>query len=207
VSACGVSETAPEMKVHNRSVGSPALGRFRDDLVDASNDRSAGNDRIDLRRDVTLLLAVRDIASGQLDPLGAPSGVDRNHLRVAVELAHHQMREWVGIEKVDAGLEPHPFPNRPGQRFVDRMIDKGAVAVVKIRNQDGDQPRLRSEIMIGEADRDVRPARYIGDLEIAVAVDQFSHGRRHDAFPRAAFAVFLAASGDAAGGSRCHLDS
>ena len=56
------------------------------------------------------------------------------------------------------------------QRFVDRMIDKGAVAVVEIRNQDGDQPGLRSEIMIGEADRDVRPARYVGDLEIAVAV-------------------------------------
>ena len=179
---------------------------MRDGLIDAADDRGARNDRIDLPGDMAMLLTVGDIASGRRDRLRAAPGIDRDHLRAAVQLAHDQMGGGIRIEKIDAGLEPGSLPDRPGQRLVDRVIDDGPVAIVEIRDQDGDQPRLRSEVVIGEADRDACPAGNVRDLEIAFAVDQLLQGRRHDALPGAAFAIALAANSILAG-VPCHLDS
>ena len=136
-----------------------------------------GNEAVTLRR----LEHAR--AAGEL-PVGE-SPLDIEDFGSAAQSSDDKGSEGVVVVERDIGGYSPPFSVRPVFRGPPRVIENLAIeAAIERFNNGGDQACLRSEVVIGQPDRNLRPLRDGLHFQMPVSPDELLLGRLNQSFSR-----------------------
>jgi len=131
---------------------------------------------------VTLRRLEHACAAGEL--FVGESPLDIEDLGRAAQSADDEGSEGVVVVEGDIGGDPPSLSVRPAFRRPARVVENLFIeAVVKRFNNGGDQACLRSEVMIGQPDRNLRPLRDGLHFQMPMTPDQLLLGRPDQSFP------------------------
>ena len=130
---------------------------------------------------VTLCRLDHACAAGEL--LVGESSLDIADFGRAAQSADNEGSEGVVVVEGDIGACSPPFPACPAFRRPSRVVENLFIkAAVERFNNGGDQACLRSKVVIGQPDRNLRP---LGDglhFQMAMALDELLLGRPDQSF-------------------------
>ena len=121
---------------------------------------------------VTLRCLDHACAAGELFVRESP--LDIEHFRRAAQSADDKGSEGVVVVEGDIGGYSPPFPVCPAFRRPARVVENLCIeAAVERFNNGGDQACLRSEVVIGQPDRNLRPFRDGLHFQMPMILDEF----------------------------------
>jgi hypothetical protein len=141
-------------------------------MADAAADERRRQRRVQVGRALAAPLGFPEIARSRSDQLGPSRTFERGDLRVTAERRDHQSRQRLGVEEIHQSPQSFAFACAPVELRAVGEVHGIPDLVVKLADDFGDQPRLRSEAMIGQSDRRAGATREVRQLEVAFACNQ-----------------------------------